>query len=67
MWLLIVIAVHVNNPADVPGMVEIQMPSQQTCEQALSSLKYELKFQSFKVEAKCVSASSLSQTTPRSR
>jgi hypothetical protein len=44
---------HVNNPNDQPGRVELQFNSQQACEQALATMKYELKFKSFKVEGKC--------------
>ena len=66
-WILLIIAVHVNDPRDVPGRVEVKMPNQQTCEQALSDLKYEFKFKSFKVEGRCVNESSLSRTTIESR
>jgi hypothetical protein len=57
VWILLIIAVHANNPADQPGRVEIQMPDQQICQQALDSLKYEFKFKSFKVQAECVKRS----------
>lgn len=66
-WILIILAVHVNDPKDIPGRVEIQMPSQQICEHALTDLKYEFKFKSFKVEGRCANVSSLSQTTPQTK
>jgi hypothetical protein len=50
---MILIAVHINNPRDIPGRVEIQFPNQQLCEQAAATLRWQLKFESFKVEAKC--------------
>ncbi len=53
MWILILLAVHVNNPRDIPGRVEIQMPSQQICEQSLQTMTYWLKFNQFKIEGQC--------------
>ena len=53
MWLMILIAVHINNPRDIPGRIEIQFPNQQTCEQALSAMKWQLKFDSFRIEGRC--------------
>ena len=53
MWIMILIAVHMNNPQDQPGRIEITFPTQQSCEQALSTVKYDLKFKSFKVVAEC--------------
>lgn len=53
MWLLIILAVHINDPNDVPGKVELHFPDQHSCESAASTMKYYLKFKSFKVEAKC--------------
>lgn len=44
---------HVNNPKDQPGRVEMQFNSQQACEQALSTITYELKFKNFKIEGHC--------------
>jgi hypothetical protein len=54
MWLLILIAIHVNDPTDQPGRVELQFADQKTCEQVLSTMKWQLKFKSFKVEGKCI-------------
>jgi hypothetical protein len=53
MWLLILIAVHINDPNDIPGRIELQFDNQKTCEHVLSTLKYDLKFKNFKVEGKC--------------
>lgn len=44
---------NVNNPNDQPGRVELRFEDQPTCEQVLSTMKYELKFKNFKVEGKC--------------
>ena len=53
MWWLIIIAVHVSDPTDVPGKVELAFEDQVSCEHALTTMKYYLKFKSFKVEGKC--------------
>ena len=53
MWILILIAVHMNDPLDQPGRVELEFPDQQTCQQALASMKWQLKFKSFKVVGEC--------------
>jgi hypothetical protein len=57
MWLLILIAVHLNNPKDVPGKVTLEFPDQVSCENSLKSMTYWLKFDSFKVEGKCIKKS----------
>ena len=53
MWWLILIAVHVSDPADQPAKVELLFPDQRTCESALSSMRYQVKFTSFKVTGEC--------------
>ncbi len=53
MWALLLIAVHINNPNDIPGRVELNFQSQQSCQQALDTLKWSLKFDSFKIVGKC--------------
>jgi tRNA(Ile)-lysidine synthase TilS/MesJ len=50
---MILIAVHVNNPQDQPGRIELTFPDQLTCEKVLSTIKYQLKFKSFRVEGSC--------------
>lgn len=56
MWLMILIAVHINNPKDIPGKIVLEFPNQISCEQSLQSMTYWLKFDSFKVEGKCQKA-----------
>lgn len=53
MWLMILIAVHLNDPKDIPGRVTLQFQTQQQCEQVLSTMSYWLKFESFKVVGEC--------------
>jgi hypothetical protein len=50
---LILTAIHINDPQDQPGRIELQFQDQKTCEQALSSLKWQLKFKNFKVVGEC--------------
>lgn len=50
---MILIAVHVNDPKDVPARMTLEFPDQIACEQSLKSLIYWVKFDSFKVEGKC--------------
>jgi hypothetical protein len=54
MWLLLLIAVHSTNPNDIPGKLSLEFETKESCEHSLSTLKYWLKFDSFKVEGKCV-------------
>jgi hypothetical protein len=51
---MILMAVSLNNPKDQPGKIELAFNDQKTCEQVLSTMKYELKLSSFKIEGKCL-------------
>ena len=53
MWLLIIMAVHVNNPADVPGRASIEFATESECVRAQSTVQSWLKFDSFRVITKC--------------
>jgi hypothetical protein len=53
MWVLLLLAVHINNPNDIPGRVMIEFQTQAECLKAESTVKYALKFDSFKVITKC--------------
>lgn len=53
MWIMLLIAVHVNNPQDQPGRVELEFPDQATCERVLATMTYQLKFSSFQVKGRC--------------
>lgn len=52
-WVLIIIAVSINNPADIPARLVLDMESQAQCEAIKSSMKYKIKFDSFKAVASC--------------
>ena len=58
-WLLILLAVHKTDPNDIPGRVTLEFESQSACERSLSNMSYWLKFDSFKVEGRCIKKSSL--------
>jgi hypothetical protein len=57
MWMMILLAVSINNPKDIPGRVTLDFPSQQTCEVSMQSMSFWLKFDGFKVTAQCVKKS----------
>lgn len=50
---MILMAVHLNDPKDIPGKVYLEFQTEHQCEQALQSMKYWLKFEQFKVIGKC--------------
>ena len=53
MWILLLLAVSVSDPTDIPGRATIQFQSQQECEQARATVTSWLKFDSFKVTTQC--------------
>jgi hypothetical protein len=53
MWILLIIAVHINNPNDIPGKIQIVFNSEKECQTALNSMSYWLKFDSFTVKGEC--------------
>ena len=53
MWILIILAVHLNDPKDIPGKVTLEFPTQVECERAKSTMTSSLKFESFKVISQC--------------
>ena len=54
MWLLIIIAVNVNDPNDIPGWAHVPFPSYAECQEAKSKSISWLKFnKSFQIEMRC--------------
>lgn len=51
---MILIAVNASDPKDIPAKVMLEFPDQITCEHSRQSISYWIKFDNFKVEAKCV-------------
>jgi len=54
MWSLILLAVHITDPKDIPGRIELTFQDKAACEQSLQSMTYWLKFNQFKIEGKCI-------------
>ena len=46
-------AVHVNNPADVPGRASIEFATEAECRRAQATIRSWLKFESFRVTSLC--------------
>jgi hypothetical protein len=53
MWMMILIAVHISNPSDIPGKINLEFKTEQQCKEALQSMTFWLKFDNFKVEGTC--------------
>jgi hypothetical protein len=53
MWLLLLVAVNVNNANDIPARASIEFESRESCITALHSMKSWCKFESFKVKGTC--------------
>jgi hypothetical protein len=54
MWILMIIAVHINNPEDIPAKVSFSFETKEQCEKIVTSLDYWVKFKDFKIEASCL-------------
>jgi hypothetical protein len=53
MWILLLIAVHINNPNDIPARIQIPFESSAACEYAKANVSYWIKFDQFKVTSEC--------------
>lgn len=53
MWLLVLLAIKINDPQDVPGRVTLEFPTEEACKTSLKTMTYWLKFDSFKVIGSC--------------
>jgi hypothetical protein len=53
MWLLIILAVHTQDPKDVPGRVTLEFETQAECIAAQRTIDWQLKFPQFKVVSQC--------------
>lgn len=52
-WVLILLAVSISDPKDIPGKVTLEMESLEQCQEKLESMSYWLKFKSFAIIGKC--------------
>jgi len=53
MWILLLIAVHVSDTRDIPARVQVPFESLEACESARANFTYWIKFNNFKVIARC--------------
>lgn len=54
MWILLILAINVNNPNDIPGRVQITFKTQEECREAADNMSSWLKFKDFRVTAQCI-------------
>lgn len=52
-WMLLILAVSINNSTDIPARVTIEFQDEKTCLNSLNTLKYWVKYESYKVKAEC--------------
>jgi len=53
MWTLIIIAFSISNPNNIPATITLDMPNAHVCEQVLESMRYNIKYSSYRIEGKC--------------
>jgi hypothetical protein len=54
MWILILLAININNPRDIPGKISLEFNSLEACIESVNSLQYNLKFKNYRIEAQCI-------------
>ena len=54
MWILLLLAININNPKDVPGTISLEFNSYESCISSANTIQYELKFKNFRIEAQCI-------------
>ena len=62
MWTLLLLAVSISNPHNVPATLTLDFPDRISCEQTAATLTYSIKYSGYKVIAQCQKKSSSSQT-----
>ena len=53
MWILLILAVNVNNAQDIPARITMEFHSQSECERAKSTMETWIKFDNFRVQSQC--------------
>jgi hypothetical protein len=53
MWTLILIASNIFDPDNQAGRVEIAFPDQKSCETALASMTYTIKYKHYHIQGSC--------------
>jgi len=62
MWTLLLVAISLTNPNDIPATLTLTFPDRTSCEQSATTLQYSIKYSGYKVTAQCQKKSSSSQT-----
>ena len=52
-WILILLAVNIGDPNDIPGTIQIPFSTEVECEKAAAAMTFKLKFDWYKVTALC--------------
>lgn len=53
MWMLIIIAVSITDPSDIPGKIMIKFDEQAQCEKVKNQVHSWLKYNGYKVTTQC--------------
>jgi hypothetical protein len=53
MWILTLLAVNIFDPTDIPGKIQLTFQNEHECVTVASTMKYQLKFDGFKVTTEC--------------
>jgi hypothetical protein len=53
MWILLIIAINVNNPVDPEFIIRIPFESERACKGALNNTDHWIKSKSYKMQATC--------------
>lgn len=53
MWILLLTAIHLSNPNDVPAKITIEFQTETQCLEALKTIDYKIKYSNYKIEPTC--------------
>jgi len=53
MWTLIILAVSLNDPMDIPGRVTLNFDTEVACKSAQATIDYKMKFKNYKIISVC--------------
>jgi hypothetical protein len=53
MWVLLLLAISITDPTDVPGEIQLQFNTYEECIAAAKTMNFKLKFPGFKVTTIC--------------
>lgn len=52
-WILLLTAMHINNPNNIPATVSMKFDTEKACLEAKNSVEYKIKYESYKMVAEC--------------